>query len=93
MELLERAIEKYGQVLPGDVLKVGSFLNQQIDIKLNARMGGEIYNHYNNKGVTKVLTVEASGIPLSVSAAQSFKCDMVFAKKSKTVLTSRKNVI
>lgn len=84
MELLEREIEKYGQVLPGDILKVGSFLNQQINVALNLEMGKEIYKHYYNKGVNKVLTVEASGIALALSAAQAFKCNMAFAKKSKT---------
>ena len=84
MELLERAIEEYGQVLPGNVFKVGSFLNQQINVKLNAAMGEEIHNHYIDKGVTKVLTVEASGIALAIAAAQAFKCDMVFVKKAKT---------
>ena len=84
MELLERAIEKYGQVLSGDVLKVGSFLNQQINVSLNQKMGEEINKHYINKGITKVLTVEASGIALAFSVAQAIGCDMVFAKKAKT---------
>ena len=84
MELLEREIEKYGQVLPGNVLKVGSFLNQQINVPLNLKMGEEINKHYIDKGITKVLTVEASGIALAFSAAQAIGCDMAFVKKSKT---------
>ena len=84
MDILEREIVKRGEVLPGNVLKVGSFLNQQIDVALSAEMGAEIYKHYIDKGVTKILTVEASGIALAFAVAQAFKCDMVFAKKSLT---------
>ena len=88
MELLEREIVKRGVVLPGNVLKVGSFLNQRMDVALVTKMGEEIFNHYINKGVTKVLTVEASGIAIAFAAASAFKCDMVFAKKSKTTNVS-----
>ena len=84
MELLEREIEKYGQVLPGNVLKVGSFLNQNINVSLNLKMGEEICNHYIDKGITKVLTVEASGLTIAFAAAQAIGCDMAFVKKSKT---------
>lgn len=88
MDILEREIEKRGQVLDGNVLKVGSFLNQQMDVALVMQMGEEIYKHYIDKGVNKVLTVEASGIAVAFAAASYFKCDMVFAKKSKTANVS-----
>jgi xanthine phosphoribosyltransferase len=82
MEFLEREIKLKGKVLPGNVLKVGSFLNHQIDVNLMTRIGKEIYTHFKDKGVTKVLTVEASGIAFALAAAQNFGCNMVFAKKS-----------
>lgn len=88
MELLEREIVKRGVVLPGDVLKVGSFLNQRMDVALVSEMGKEIFNHYKSKGVTKVLTVEASGIAIAFAAAIEFGVDMIFAKKSKTANVS-----
>ena len=84
MEFLEREISLRGQVLAGDILKVGSFLNQQIDVSLINKIADEIYKHYINKGVTKVLTVEASGIAIAFAVANLFKCNMVFAKKTKT---------
>ncbi len=84
MELLERAIEQKGKVLPGNVLKVGSFLNNQIDVRLSVEMGKAIHAHFANCGVNKILTVEASGIGLACITAQFFDCDVVFAKKSKT---------
>lgn len=88
MELLEREIVKRGQVLPGNILKVGNFLNQKMDVALVGKMGEEIRKHYINKGVNKVLTVEASGIAIAFAAAQAFGVDMVFAKKNKTANVS-----
>ena len=84
MELLEKQILEKGKVLPGNVLKVGSFLNQQLDVKLLNELGKELYKHYHNCEVTKILTVEASGIALSCITAQFFNCNVVFAKKTKT---------
>lgn len=85
MELLERAIKEKGKVLPGDVLKVGSFLNQMMDVPLVVAVGKEFRAHFFDKKVTKVLTVEASGIAFALSAAEQIGCDMVFAKKSKSL--------
>lgn len=84
MELLERAIIEKGKVLDGGVLKVGSFLNNQLDIKLINAMGKDICEKFKDAGITKILTVEASGIAIAVIAAQYFNCNAVFAKKSKT---------
>lgn len=84
MESLKHAITVKGKVLPGDVLKVGSFLNQQIDVRLVSDMAEDIYLHFKNCGVTKVLTVESSGIALACLTARFFDCKAVFAKKSKT---------
>ncbi len=84
MELLERAISEKGTVLPGNVLKVGSIINNQIDISLMCAMADEACSRFKDKGVTKVLTVEASGIAFAVLIAERLKVDAVFAKKSKT---------
>lgn len=84
MELLERAISEKGTVLPGNVLKVGSIINNQIDISLMCAMADEACSRFKGKGVTKVLTVEASGIAFAVLIAERLKVDAVFAKKSKT---------
>jgi xanthine phosphoribosyltransferase len=84
MELLEKAILERGKVLPGNVLKVGCFLNNQLDVSLLVEMAKDIYEHFKGKGVNKVLTVEASGIALAVLVAEKFNCNAVFAKKSKT---------
>ena len=81
MELLERAILEKGKVLPGNVLKVGSFLNNQIDVRLSVEMGKAIFSHFANCGVNKILTVESSGIGLACITAQFFDCTVVFAKK------------
>lgn len=84
MELLERAIIEKGKVLSGGVLKVGSFLNNQLDIKLLSEMAKDIYEKFCGAGVNKILTVEASGIAIAILAAEQFNCNAVFAKKSKT---------
>lgn len=84
MQLLENAILTKGKVLKGNILKVGSFLNQQIDVKLLREIGKDVYEKFKDCGVNKLLTVEASGIAIACSAAQFFDCNVVFAKKSKT---------
>lgn len=84
MELLKRKILSDGRVVGDGILKVDGFLNHQIDVKLVSEMGREIYEHFKNDGVTKVLTIEASGIGLAVMAAQYFGCNVLFAKKSRT---------
>ncbi|MBQ7005604.1 MAG: xanthine phosphoribosyltransferase [Clostridia bacterium] len=84
MELLEQRILKDGQVFPGNILKVDSFLNHQIDVDLIAEMGKEIKKIYNGCGVNKILTIEASGIGIACITAQFFSCPVLFAKKMKT---------
>lgn len=82
MEALEQKIRSEGKVLPGNVLKVGSFLNQQIDTPFMLELGKEIANRFKNDGITKILTIEASGIALSFAAAVYLGVPIVFAKKS-----------
>lgn len=84
MELLEQRILKDGVVLPGDVLKVNSFLNHQIDVKFICELGKEFYRLYSDCGVNKILTIESSGIGIACLTAQFFDAPVVFAKKSKT---------
>ncbi len=84
MKYLEQMILSKGKVLPGDILKVDSFLNTQIDIELMKELGKDIYAHFKDCGVTKILTVEASGIGIACITAQFFNCNVVFAKKSRT---------
>ena len=88
MELLEKAIIEKGKVLPGGILKVGSFLNNMIDVRLLNEMGKEIYARFKDCGVNKILTVEASGIAIACVTAQFFNCPVLFAKKSKTANVS-----
>lgn len=78
---LEERILKEGRVLPGEVLKVGSFLNQQIDTALLTDMGNEIARLYGDSGVTKILTIESSGIAIAVAAGCAMGVPVVFAKK------------
>lgn len=84
MKLMEEKILREGKVLPGGILKVGSFLNQQIDTVFLAQMGREIARLYAGQGVTKVLTIEASGIAIAAAAGMALGVPMVFAKKHKT---------
>lgn len=85
MKELEEYILKYGKVLGTDILKVDSFLNQQIDIDLLDKMATAWYEAFKNQGVTKVLTIEASGIALGTMVAYKFQVPLLFAKKSKTI--------
>ncbi len=82
---LEAKILKEGQVFPGEILKVGSFLNQQIDVDFLMKMGAEIAGLYKDSGVTKILTVEASGIAVAFAAAAQMHVPMVFAKKHQSL--------
>ena len=81
---LEKKIVSEGEVLPGNVLKVGSFLNQMIDVDFVMKMGKEIADLFSADGVTKILTVESSGIAVAFSAGASMHVPVVFAKKNKT---------
>ena len=84
MKLLEDRILKDGKVFPGNILKVDSFLNHQIDVELISEMGKEIKRLYGDCGVNKILTIEASGIGIACITAQFFSCPVLFAKKTKT---------
>ena len=84
MKLLEERILKDGKILPGDVLKVDSFLNHQIDVDLIYALGEEWYRLFKDEGVTKILTIEASGIGIACVVALKFGVPVVFAKKSKS---------
>lgn len=81
MKLLEDRILKDGTVLPGNVLKVDCFLNHQIDVRLIKELGKELYEKFRNYEITKILTVEASGIVIACAAADHFDVPVVFAKK------------
>ncbi len=85
MNFLEERIIKDGIVKPGNVLKVDSFLNHQMDIELMDQMGEEFKRRFADKKVTKILTIEASGIAIACSVARCFNVPLVFAKKSKSV--------
>ena len=84
MKLLEDRIRKDGRVFEGDVLKVDSFLNHQIDTPFLSKLGGEFYKRFKDEGVNKILTIEASGIGVACLTALYFDCPVVFAKKSRT---------
>ncbi len=84
MQLLEDRILQEGVVLPGGVLKVGSFLNQKIDQRLLREMALEVERLYQGLGVNKILTIESSGIALASAVAMEMDIPMVFAKKHKT---------
>lgn len=85
MNFLEERIIKDGIVKEGNVLKVDSFLNHQMDIDLFNEMGKEWKNRFKNKYINKILTIEASGIGIACIVAQHFGVPVVFAKKSKSV--------
>lgn len=84
MKALENKILKEGKVYDGGILKVGSFLNQQIDSDFMMEMGAEIARLFENENITKVLTVEASGIAVALAAGANLHVPAVFAKKHNT---------
>ena len=85
MKALEERILRDGQIRPGNILKVDSFLNHQIDIAFMNEMGKEFRRVFADKRVTKILTIEASGIAIASITAQYFQVPIVFAKKTKTI--------
>lgn len=85
MNCLEARIAKDGVVKEGNVLKVDSFLNHQMDIELMNEIGKEFYRRFQGKPINKVLTIEASGIAIAYAVAQQFHVPLLFAKKSKSI--------
>lgn len=85
MNFLQERILSEGVVKPGHVLKVDSFLNHQLDMELIDRIGKEFHRRYADKPITKVLTIESSGIAIACSVAREFGVPVVVAKKSKSV--------
>ena len=85
MNFLEERIKQDGVVKPGNVLVVDSFLNHQMDIALLEQIGQEFHRRFADKPVTKVLTIEASGIAIAYPVAKAFGVPLVFAKKAKSL--------
>ncbi len=85
MKLLEERIRRDGVVKEGNILKVDSFLNHQMDIELFNEMGKEWARLFADRPINKILTVEASGIGIACVAAQHFHAPVVFAKKAKSL--------
>lgn len=85
MKILEERILKDGMVKEGNVLKVDSFLNHQMDIDLFNEMGKEFQKRFAGKTINKILTIEASGIGIACITAQHFQVPVVFAKKAKSI--------
>ena len=84
MKKMEQKILAEGKILPGGVLKVGSFLNQQVDTAFMREIGDEIARLFKDEGVTKILTIESSGIPIAISAGFAMGVPVVYAKKNKS---------
>ncbi len=84
MTILEEKILREGKILDGDVLKVDGFLNHRVDVAFSTLLGKEIYNHFKDCDINKILTVEASGIGLACLTAQFFNCPVLIAKKHKS---------
>ena len=85
MNFLEERILKDGVIKNGNVLKVDSFLNHQMDTNLIDQIGKEFYRRFRDKKITKIMTIEASGIGIALAVARCFDVPMVFAKKSKSI--------
>lgn len=85
MNFLEERIMKDGVVKEGNILKVDSFLNHQMDVKLFKQMGEEFKRRFAGKNINKIITIEASGIGIACIVAECFDVPVVFAKKSQSV--------
>ena len=85
MDKLEKMIIENGEVREGNILKVDSFLNHQLNPEFLYQMGEEFYRLFKDKGITRILTIEASGIAIAVMAALVFKVPLVFAKKTESL--------
>ena len=85
MNFLEERILRDGVVKPGNVLKVDSFLNHQMDISLLEQIGEEFHRRFADQNITKVLTIESSGIAIAYPVAKAFGVPLIFAKKAKSL--------
>ena len=85
MKLLQEKICREGVVKPGNILKVDSFLNHQLDVLFLDKIGEEFYSRFKDENITKILTIEASGIAIASLTGLHFKVPVVFAKKSKSI--------
>ena len=83
MELLKNMISEKGKVINEDILKVDSFLNHQVDYNLMKEIGKDFYNYFKDKNITKIFTIESSGIAPAIMTSSEFKVPMVFLKKQK----------
>ncbi len=83
MELLKQRIIDEADILPGDVLKVDTFLNHQIDVKFVAELAKEWHRLFKDEGITKIMTIESAGIGLASIAALEFGVPVVYAKKTR----------
>lgn len=85
MQILKERIMKDGIVKPGNILKVDSFLNHQMDIELMEQIGQEFHRRFQHLPITKVLTIETSGIAVAYPVARAFGVPLVYAKKTQSV--------
>ena len=85
MNFMEERILEEGVVKPGNVLKVDGFLNHRIDVQLLDQIGKEFHRRFSDLNITKVLTIEASGIAIACAVAREFGVPVVFAKKSRSI--------
>lgn len=85
MDKLKKMIIERGEIKVGNVLKVDSFLNHQLDVEFLHEMGEELYRLFKDKNITKILTIEVSGIAVASMAALHFKVPVVFAKKTESL--------
>ena len=81
MQILKDKIRTHARVMPGNILNVGSFLNQQVDIELYNEIGREFYRRFCDEHISRILTIEASGIGIACVTAQYFHVPVVFARK------------
>ena len=84
MNFLQERIIKEARVLPGDIIKVDGFMNHLVDVKLMGEIAEDIKGHFAGREITKVMTVEASGIPMATMTAAALGVPMLFAKKAKS---------
>lgn len=84
MQELKKRIKKEGQILPGNIVKIDGFLNHRVDVKLMRSIAEEFARIFDTEGITAVLTVEASGIPLGTITAEELGVPLIFAKKAKS---------